>query len=61
MTLMTHVRALYVISALLLITNLVIAAVLLALLKDRLWSTRLAASPLVDERNSQAAAGAVLV
>lgn len=60
-TLMTHVRALAYASVLILATNLGIAAVLVALLRGRLWSPRVAAVAWRDETSRQpAAAGALL-
>lgn len=59
-TLMMHVRALSIGALVLLTTNLVIAVVLLAVLKDRLWLTRLATSPQVNETNHQLSAGGAL-
>ena len=52
-TLLVHVRALSLSALVLLITNLVIAVGLLALLNDRLWSTQLAADPQANETTSQ--------
>ena len=52
-TLMVHVRALALSALVLLITNLVIAVGLLALLNDRLWVTRLATSPPASETAGQ--------
>ena len=60
-TLMVHVRALYISTLVLLSTNLVIAAMLLLLLKDRLWSPRLMVSPQANETSSHLAAGGALV
>ena len=55
-TLMVHVRAMYISVVVLLTTNLMIAAAMLAVRKGRLWSTQLAQ---VNETTNQLSAGAV--
>jgi hypothetical protein len=52
-TLMVHVRALFISTLVLLTANLVIASVLVLLLRDRLWSIQLLASPPASETASQ--------
>jgi hypothetical protein len=60
-TLMLHVRALAIAALILLSTNLVLAAGLVALLKDRLWATRLVASPQSNETTGPLATGGALL
>jgi hypothetical protein len=60
-TFMVHVRALLMMGALLLLTNLVLSVLLLTMLGDWLWSPRAAASPQAIEATGQLAAGGTLV
>jgi hypothetical protein len=59
-TLMLHIRAMYLAAVLLLATNLIVVTALLAWLHDRLWSTRVTTCAQYDETINHGAAEGVL-
>ncbi len=60
-TFVVHVRALVLDTALVLMTNLMIVALLLAVLGERLWARGLVANPQISEATNQLATGGTLV